>query len=91
MAIPAFPLLKNCWRLVSRCAFVRNPHKSKAQELKKLGAELFVGNIEDIRDVRKSLEGVQRAYFVPTYPNVPFQGQRSPLPPKRWGWHTLSS
>ena len=33
-------------------AFVRNPNKSKAQELKKLGAELFVGDIEDVRDAR---------------------------------------
>jgi NAD(P)H dehydrogenase (quinone) len=55
-------------------AFVRNPNNTKAKNLKKLGAEIFVGDIEDIRDVRKALEGIERAYFVPTYPNVLFQG-----------------
>ncbi|MFB3057549.1 MAG: NmrA family NAD(P)-binding protein, partial [Ignavibacteriaceae bacterium] len=55
-------------------AFVRNPNSKKAKELKSLGAEIFVGNIEDIRDVRRALEDIQRAYFVPTYPNVLYQG-----------------
>ncbi len=55
-------------------AFVRNPNSKKATELKSLGAEIFVGNIEDIRDVRGALKDVQRAYFVPTYPNVLYQG-----------------
>ncbi len=55
-------------------AFVRNPQTKKAKELKELGAEIFVGDIQDIRDVRKSLEGTESAYFVPTYPNVLFQG-----------------
>lgn len=55
-------------------AFVRNPNSQKAKELKSLGAEIFVGDIEDIREVRQALEGIQRAYFAPTYPNVLFQG-----------------
>lgn len=55
-------------------AFVRNPQNDKAKELKKLGAELFVGDIQVIRDVRKSLKDIESAYFVPTYPNVLFQG-----------------
>ena len=55
-------------------AFVRNPDNPKARELKALGAELFVGDIEDIRDVRKALTGVKRAYFAPVPPNVLFQG-----------------
>ena len=55
-------------------AFVRNPNSQKAKELKSLGAEIFVGDIEDIRDVRQALVGIQRAYFVPTYPNVLYQG-----------------
>ena len=55
-------------------AFVRNQNSKKAQELKKLGAEIFVGDIQDIRDVRKALEDIESAYFVPTYPNVLFQG-----------------
>lgn len=55
-------------------AFVRNPNNQKAKELKSLGAEIFVGDIEDVRDVRGALKDVQRAYFVPTYPNVLYQG-----------------
>lgn len=55
-------------------AFVRNPNSAKAKTLQKMGAEIFVGDIQDIRDVRKSLVGVERAYFVPTYPNLLFQG-----------------
>ena len=55
-------------------AFVRNPKSKKARELKSLGAEIFVGDIEDIRDVRRALEGIHGAYFVPTYPNVLYQG-----------------
>jgi len=55
-------------------AFVRNPNSTKAKTLKKLGAEIFVGDIQNIRDVRKSLIDVESAYFVPTYPNVLFQG-----------------
>ncbi len=55
-------------------AFVRNPNSEKATQLKRMGAEIFVGNILDIRDVRKSLIGVDRVYLVPTYPNLLFQG-----------------
>ena len=55
-------------------AFVRNPNSVKAKDLKQKGAEIFTGNIEDIRDVRKALQGIDRAYFVPTYPNVLYQG-----------------
>lgn len=70
-----FPAAKELLRLgIPVRAFVRNPTNPKAQELKKLGAEVFVGDMEDIRDVRKALEGVEGAYFVPTYPNVLFQG-----------------
>ncbi|MGI9552730.1 MAG: NmrA family NAD(P)-binding protein, partial [Aurantibacter sp.] len=55
-------------------AFVRNPDSDNAKELKSLGAEIFVGDIQDIRDVRNALDGIHSAYFVPTYPNVLFQG-----------------
>lgn len=70
-----FPAAKELLRLgfVVR-AFVRNSQSEKAIELKKLGAEIFIGNIQDIRDVRESLKGIERAYFIPTYPNVLFQG-----------------
>lgn len=56
-------------------AFVRNPQNPKARKLKSLGAELYVGDIEDIRDVRNALMGVQRAFFVPVFPNLLFQGE----------------
>ncbi len=44
-------------------AFVRNPNSSSSKKLKKLGAELFVGDQNDINDLRKSLNGVQRAFY----------------------------
>ncbi len=44
-------------------AFVRNPNKQKAKELKSLGAEIFAGNMNDVRDVRESMEGIKRAYY----------------------------
>lgn len=70
-----FPASKELLKLGFKVrAFVRNPNNKKAQELKRLGAEIFVGDIQDIRDVRKSLENIESAYFVPTYPNVLFQG-----------------
>ena len=44
-------------------AFVRNPNGSIAKKLEKLGAELFVGDLNDMNDMRQSLKGVQRAFF----------------------------
>jgi len=44
-------------------AMVRNENGKGAIELKKLGAEIFIGDMEDIRDYRLALEGVTRAYF----------------------------
>jgi uncharacterized protein YbjT (DUF2867 family) len=45
-------------------AFVRRrDHRSEA--LKDSGAEVFVGNILDARDLRRVLKDVQRAYFCP--------------------------
>src|SRR6185437_7570762 len=46
-------------------AFVRQVDQ-RAEQLKELGAELFVGDLHDFLGVRAALEGVQRAYF--TYP-----------------------
>ena len=69
-----FPAAKELLRLGFEVrAFVRNPDNPKALELKKLGAEVFTGDIEDIRDVRKALKGVEGAYFVPTYPKFFFR------------------
>ena len=70
-----FPAAKELLNLgFSVRAFVRNPKTKKAMELSRMGAEIFVGNIEDIADVKKALEGISRVYFVPTYPNLLFQG-----------------
>jgi len=44
-------------------AMIRNPNGKGATELKKLGAEIFVGDMDDVRDYREALKGVQRAYF----------------------------
>jgi len=43
--------------------FVRNPNSTAAEKLKSLGAELFIGDQNDINDLRKSLKGVQRAFY----------------------------
>jgi len=48
-------------------AMVRNHHNPKAQVLKKLGAELFIGDMNDYRDMKKALIGVKRAYFCPPF------------------------
>lgn len=45
-------------------AFVhKQDHRSEA--LKRAGAEIFVGSLEDPIDVREAMRGVQRAYFCP--------------------------
>ncbi|MEE8151264.1 MAG: NmrA family NAD(P)-binding protein [Nitrosomonadaceae bacterium] len=50
-------------------AFVHR-HSHRAELLRNAGAEIFVGNMHDIRDVRKALSGVQRAYYChPVEPN----------------------
>lgn len=36
---------------------------SRAAELRSRGAEVVVGNLNDVRDVRRALHGVQRAYW----------------------------
>jgi NAD(P)H dehydrogenase (quinone) len=44
-------------------ALVRNKKGAGAIELANLGAEIFVGDMNDIRDLRLALKDVQRAYF----------------------------
>ena len=44
-------------------AFVRNPNAPIAKILEELGAELFVGDLNNVNDIRNSLNGVQRAFF----------------------------
>jgi len=42
----------------------------RAQKLRELGADVVVGNLFDVRDLRNAMNGVQRAYFVaPHGPN----------------------
>ena len=43
-------------------AFVHRA-SSRTKSLKDAGAEIFVGNMLDIRDVRKSLRGIQRSFY----------------------------
>jgi len=49
-------------------ALVRNSKGTGALELKRLGAEVFVGDMNDIGDMRNALKGIQRAFFL-----APFQ------------------
>lgn len=40
-------------------------HDNRSEKLRRQGAEIVVGNLDDIVDVRQALDGVQRAYFCP--------------------------
>ncbi len=63
-----FPAAKELLRLGFEVrAMVRNPKNPKAIELERLGAELFIGDLEDYRDNKKALEGQDRAYFCPPF------------------------
>jgi uncharacterized protein YbjT (DUF2867 family) len=37
----------------------------RSERLRKAGAEIFVGSLEDMTDLRTSMANVQRAYFCP--------------------------
>ena len=51
-------------------AFVRQAD-SRSDTLKAQGAEIFVGNLYDYGDLRRAMEGVQRAYHCPPFgPNL---------------------
>lgn len=55
-------------------AFVRRPDR-RSEALRKAGAEIFVGEMKDMRDLRKALADVQRAYFcAPFAPNILYAG-----------------
>ncbi len=45
-------------------AFVRRENE-RSSALRAMGAEIFVGSLDDIGDVRRALVGIQRAYFCP--------------------------
>ena len=66
-------------------AFVRRDD-ARAEKLRQAGAEIFVGDVLDMRDLRRSMIDVQRAYHVPPFaPNLLHGIMRSHLPPKRPG------
>ena len=51
-------------------AFVRR-NDARSERLQQAGAEIFVGDLFDMRDLRKALVGVQRAYYCPPFgPNT---------------------
>jgi len=51
-------------------AFVRR-QDARSKRLRDAGAEIFVGDLFDMRDLRKALVGVQRAYHCPPFaPNL---------------------
>jgi len=59
-----FPVAKELLNLgFAVRAIVRNPKSKTAVELKSLGAEIFIGDLNDVRDIKNALKGVQRAYF----------------------------
>ena len=47
-------------------AFVRQ-HDVRSIALKQAGAEIFVGNLFDFRDLRQAMHGVKRAYYCPPF------------------------
>ena len=51
-------------------AFVRR-RDARSDALEARGAEIFVGDLFDYRDLRKAMVGVQRAYYCPPFdPNL---------------------
>ena len=50
-------------------AFVRR-HDGRSERLREAGAEIFVGDLFDMGDLRRALVGIQRAYHCP--PLVPY-------------------
>jgi len=49
-------------------AFVHR-HDERSEMLKKAGAEIISGNLFDLRDLRKAMQNVQRAYHCPPFAN----------------------
>jgi NAD(P)H dehydrogenase (quinone) len=60
-AATAFQLMQKNFpvRAFVRCA------DERSERLRAAGAEIFVGSMEDMHDLRSALRGVQRAYFCP--------------------------
>ncbi len=54
-------------------AFVRR-RDARAKALEQAGAEIFVGDLFDFRDLRSAMEGVQRAYHCPPFASNVLEG-----------------
>lgn len=54
-------------------AFVRR-RDARAKALEALGAEIFVGNLFDLHDLRQALKGVSRAYYCPPFADTVLSG-----------------
>ncbi len=54
-------------------AFVHR-HDARAKALGKAGAEIFVGDLFDFRDLRSAMDGVQRAYHCPPFASNVLEG-----------------
>ena len=63
-------LLKHGWKVR---ALVRNPNKPKAQELRSLGAQLAVGDLDKPETIPPALTGITHA-FVNTVYDLAFVG-----------------
>ena len=67
-------------------AFVRR-QDARSEALKSAGAEIFVGDLFDFRDLRQALVGIQRAYHCPPFQQMPCTAPCClPLRPKRRNW-----
>jgi NAD(P)H dehydrogenase (quinone) len=55
----------------------------RSDQLRKLGAEVVIGSLEDLKDLRAAMIGVQRAYYCP--PLEPGTLRRATCLPSRRG------
>lgn len=63
---------------------------ARSAALRQRGAEVVVGNVSDVNDVRAALHGVQRAYWAaPGYRARWRPPPSSPRSPRRNGWKLL--
>ncbi len=65
-------LLKDGWKVR---ALVRDENKDAAKELKKLGAELFTGDMADPSSIKKALEGVYGIFNVQNFWQHGYEGE----------------
>ena len=71
-------------------AFVRR-EDARSDKLKQAGAKIFTGDLFDMRDLRRALVDVQRAYHVPPFaPNL-LHGTMLSRPTAPSGWRSPNS